>query len=75
MECGLFPFFSKRPSPTLPSVPLLHGLETRGLENATCRITKVTVQKTTSFGAGGVISLLTCLPGVYEELDLMHGAS
>lgn len=70
MECGLFPFFSERPSPTLPSVPLLHGLE-----NATCRITKVTVQKTSSFGAGGVISLLTCLPGVYEELDLMHGAS
>lgn len=46
-----------------------------GLENTTCRITKVTVQKTTSFGAGGVISLLKCLPGVYEELDLMHGVS
>lgn len=75
MECVLFPVFSYRPPPTPPSVPLLHGLETCGLENTTCRITKVTVEKMTSFGAGGVISLLKCLPRVYEELDLMHSAS
>lgn len=67
-----FPFLQQSPSPHPAECAPLYILSK---PVATHRITKVTIKKTASFGVGGVISLLKCLPRVYEELDLMQSAS